>query len=47
MDLALRGRAALVGGSSRGLGYAFARRLAEAAAVGLCSRTKERVERED
>ena len=29
MDLALGGKVALVGGSSRGLGYACARRLAE------------------
>ena len=46
MDLALRGKVALVGGSSRGLGYACARRLAEeGASVVLCARTKERVER--
>ena len=46
MDLALRGKVALVEGSSRGLGYACARRLAEeGASVVLCARTKERVER--
>ena len=45
MDLALRGRVALVGGSSRGLGYACARRLAEeGASVVVCARTKEHVE---
>ena len=46
MDLDLRGKVALVGGSSRGLGYACARRLAEeGAAVVLCARTAEDVER--
>ena len=45
MDLALRGKVALVGGSSRGLGYACARRLAEeGASVVLCARTRENVE---
>ena len=39
MDLGLRGRAALVGGSSRGLGYAVARELAaEGCRVVLCAR---------
>ena len=48
MDLALRGKVALMGGSSRGLGYTCAGRLAEeGASVGLCARTKKRVERED
>ncbi|MFH1008820.1 MAG: SDR family oxidoreductase [Candidatus Latescibacterota bacterium] len=46
MDLGLRGKVALVGGSSRGLGYASARRLAEeGASVVLCARTKEHVDR--
>ena len=46
MDLGLRGKVALVGGSSRGLGYACARRLAEeGASVVLCARTAEDVER--
>ncbi|MCZ6833103.1 MAG: SDR family NAD(P)-dependent oxidoreductase, partial [Acidobacteria bacterium] len=39
MDLGLTGKVALVGGSSRGLGYACARELAtEGAKVSLCSR---------
>lgn len=39
MDLGLKGKVALVGGSSRGLGYACARELArEGARVSLCSR---------
>ncbi len=43
MDLALRGKVALVGGSSRGSGDACARRLAEeGASVVLCACTKER-----
>jgi 3-oxoacyl-[acyl-carrier protein] reductase len=39
LDLGLRGKVALVGGGSRGLGYACARELAgEGAVVSLCSR---------
>ncbi len=46
MDLGLEGRVALVGGSSRGLGYAAALELAlEGARVVLCSRDQERLER--
>ncbi|HSJ26155.1 MAG TPA: SDR family oxidoreductase [Longimicrobiales bacterium] len=45
MDLGLTGRVALVGGSSRGLGYAAARELAaEGCAVVICSRDGESLE---
>jgi 3-oxoacyl-[acyl-carrier protein] reductase len=45
MDLGLRGRVALVGGSSRGLGYAVARELAaEGCRVVLCARDADAVE---
>lgn len=44
MDLGLKGRVAVVGGSSAGLGFAVARRLAiEGAAVMVVSRSEERV----
>lgn len=46
MDLGLRGRIALVGGSSRGLGYAVGRELAgEGCSVVLCSRDAGEVAR--
>jgi 3-oxoacyl-[acyl-carrier protein] reductase len=45
MDLGLRGRVALVGGSSRGLGYAVARELAaEGCRVVVCARAAVAVE---
>lgn len=45
MDLGLTGRVALVGGSSRGLGYAVARELAmEGCAVVVCARDGETLE---
>ena len=45
MDLGLKGRVALVGGSSQGLGYAAALELAtEGASVVLCSRSAEKLE---
>lgn len=45
MDLGLGGRVALVGGSSRGLGYAVARELAaEGCSVVLCGRDADSVE---
>jgi 3-oxoacyl-[acyl-carrier protein] reductase len=45
MDLGLAGRVALVGGSSRGLGYAVARELAaEGCRVVLCARDRTAVE---
>ena len=45
MDLGLKGRVAVVGGASRGLGYAFARRLAEeGASVAICSRRGEAID---
>jgi len=44
MDLGLQGRTALVGGASRGLGYAIARCLAEeGCTVIVCSRDEERI----
>ncbi len=44
MDLGLAGKAALVAGASRGLGYAIARELAaEGAAVAICARGEERL----
>jgi 3-oxoacyl-[acyl-carrier protein] reductase len=44
MDLGLRGKAALVAASSRGLGYAIARELAaEGAAVAICARGESRL----
>ncbi|MFQ5671055.1 MAG: SDR family oxidoreductase [Acidobacteriota bacterium] len=46
VDLGLRGRVALVGGASRGLGYACARQLAgEGASVALCARDASQVDR--
>ena len=45
MDLGISGRVALVGGSSRGLGYAAAEELArEGARVVVCSRDADAVE---
>ena len=45
MDLGLKGRTALVGGSSQGLGFAAALELAkEGANVLLCSRSAEKLE---
>ena len=45
MDLGLKGRVALVGGASRGLGLACARRLAEeGAAIAICSRRPEAID---
>jgi 3-oxoacyl-[acyl-carrier protein] reductase len=45
MDLGLRGKVALVGGSSRGLGRAVAEELAaEGCAVAICSRDREAVD---
>ena len=44
MDLDLKGKVALIGGASRGLGYATALELArEGCLVALCSRDKEKV----
>ena len=46
MELGLEGRVALVGGASRGLGYAIARELAlEGAAVAMVARGEEALER--
>ena len=46
MDLGLRGKVALVGGGSKGLGYACARELAaEGAVVSLCSRNAAEAEK--
>jgi 3-oxoacyl-[acyl-carrier protein] reductase len=45
MDLGIKGRVALIGGSSRGLGFAVARELAaEGCAVVLCARDGDAVE---
>ena len=46
MDLGIRGKVALVGGASAGIGFASARALAaEGARVAIVSRSKERIER--
>lgn len=45
MDLNLRGKIAMVGGASKGLGYAVARALAaEGATVSIASRDRQRIE---
>jgi 3-oxoacyl-[acyl-carrier protein] reductase len=45
LDLGLKGKVALVGGASRGLGYASAGALAaEGASVVICSRSRDRIE---
>lgn len=45
MDLALGGKTALVGGATKGLGYAIARELLrEGCTVGICSRSQQNVD---